>query len=85
MYKNRLILNQYKPLVNPKNKYLQLFGKRLHFLMRLKKRVLKAEKNLKERKVAIFQLIDMERNYIEILTGYIEGIKQPIEKLKILS
>lgn len=27
----------------------------------------------------------MERNYIEILTGYIEGIKQPIEKLKILT
>ena len=42
VYKNRLILTQYKPQVNPKNKYLQQFGKRLRFFQILKKRVAKA-------------------------------------------
>jgi len=53
--------------------------------MMLKKRAKKAEKNLKERKNALFQLIDMERYYIGTLAGYIEGIKHPIEQLKILT
>jgi len=81
--KYNLIINQYDKI--KKTKFAMKFVYRLKLILRWNKLQKKIKERLKERKMNILQLIDGEDKYIKGLTEYISNIKEPIEKLGVLT
>ena len=53
------------------SKKSMIIVKKLAFIIKLKKRVKRAERRLNDRKLRILELLDGERNYIKKISGYI--------------